>query len=45
VKDMTSSEKGRKEYWNIFELLNREPRIYIKTIASKLKIDSNTSSK
>jgi len=42
---MTSSKKGRKEYWNIFELLNREPRIYIKTIASKLKIDSNTASK
>ena len=41
---MTSLEERIEQYRSIFELLNREPRIYIKAIASKLKIDSNTAS-
>ena len=41
---MTSLEERIEQYRHIFELLNREPRIYIKTIALKLKIDSNTAS-
>lgn len=42
---VTNLKERRKQYRSIFELVNREPRIYIKTIASKLGIDSNTASK
>lgn len=41
---MTNLEERRKQYRYIFELLDREPRIYIKDIALKLKIDPNTAS-
>jgi hypothetical protein len=42
---MTSSEECGKHSRSIFELVNGKPRIYIKTMASKLKIDSDTASK
>ena len=41
---MTNLEERKQQYWSIFELLNRDPRIYIKDIALKLKIDPNTAS-
>lgn len=41
---MTSLEEQRQQYRVIFELLDREPRIYIKDIALKLRIDPNTAS-
>ncbi len=41
---MTSLKEQKRQYRVIFELLDRDPRIYIKDIALKLKIDPNTAS-
>jgi DNA-binding Lrp family transcriptional regulator len=42
---MTSLENRKKQYRAIFELLDRNPRIYVKTIASELGINPNTASR
>jgi len=41
----TIPEYRKKHYRSIYELLNENPRIYEKTVAKKLEIDRNTTSK
>ena len=40
---MVSLETRKKQYREIYEMFNRNPRIYVKTVASRLRVDPATA--